>query len=348
MQPELHEMIPEEEIKTGNYQELEDGKAGKYYVIFPPLPAVILMPFVALFGSETNQSTISMLIAALSVAVSYLVFKELLKDEYKSYWLTATYAFGSMLWYHAVIGSAWYFAHSCELSALWLSIYLFLKNKNPFYTGLVLGLAYLSRFPLILAAPFFIFLFVAQKDKAFKNILLFLSGLLIPVLISLGYNFTRYGQFGHLGYKLLELRPYNVENEYSSGSYSFSYLSRNLKAMFWSWPEIKNESPYIVANMLSMSLWFVFPAIFIVLKSPLKNKFVKASLLAIAFILPSTLFHGGVGASQFGYRYALDFLPFVFILILFAIKDKFFFWQKALFVLSILINLWGVWTSFWI
>jgi hypothetical protein len=118
--------------------------------------------------------------------------------------------------------------------------------------------------------------------------------------------------------------------------------------MFWSWPEIKNESPYIVANMLSMSLWFVFPAIFIVLKSPLKNKFVKASLLAIAFILPSTLFHGGVGASQFGYRYALDFLPFVFILILFAIKDKFFFWQKALFVLSILINLWGVWTSFWI
>ena len=350
MQSELHEMIPEKEIQTGVYEELIDGSFGKYYVIYPPLPAVILMPFVALFSDQTNQSVVSMLVAAISVGLAYLVFKEII-DEKKAFLLSILYAFGSMLWYHSVIGSAWYFAQVCSLLFIWLAIWLTIKQRSIFLVGLSVGLAYLCRFPAILALPFFI---IASGDLVLKNkrinwqaILKLASGFAIFFVISLIYNYVRYKTISHYGYTLLELRPYNIANEYSRGSYDLTYIARNLEAIFWSMPERIEGFPYLAPKSWAMSLWFVFPAIFITIFAPLRNKLTQASIVAILCILPSALFHGGVGTSQFGYRFALDFMPFMLILIALAIKSKINFWHILLISLSILVNLWGIWFTFW-
>lgn len=350
MEFSLHEMIPQEEVISKIYKELVDGSFGKYYVIYPPLPAVMVLPVVAIWGEATNQSTISQIIAALSVAISFLVFLKLGLDLNKSLWTSALYGFGSMLWYHAVIGSSWYFALICAMFFLWLAILATLYKRNLFLIGLLLGLAFLCRFPVILSIPFFLYLTKDRYIKSgainYKAISLFFAAIAICVGLLLSYNYARYHRLDNYGYTLLEKRPYNINNEYKDGSYSISYINRNLKAMFWSFPNKVDGFPFFSPNIISMALWIVMPAIIIIFLAPLKDPVTKASVLAILFTLPACLFHGGIGASQFGYRYALDFMPFIMLLIALAIKEAFYIWEKFLIVLSIVVNFWGIWFAF--
>ena len=343
MRYELHEMVTELEVKTGVVQEPLDGEVGKFYVIYPPMPAVVLMPFVAIWGQQTNQSVVSALIAALGVLVAYRVFKQLNLKTDQLWWLTLLYGFGSMLWYHAVVGSAWYFAHVCALLFLWLAILAVLKKKSWWLVGMWLGLAYLSRFAVILTLPFFIYLRRVEWKSSWK----LLTTLGIFVCASLVYNWVRYGTIGNYGYWLLEHRWYNLANEYINGSYDWSYAPRHLYALFASMPSMRATFPYLVPNMTSMALWVVFPALAIVPLASLKNKLVQASWLASISVVPAHFFHGGVGASQFGYRYALDYLPFLLIIIAVAVKEKFVWWQKGLIIFSIMVNAWGIYANFW-
>lgn len=349
MRYELHEMVSETEILSGIYQEPVDGVRDKYYVILPPLPAVILMPFVGIWGESTNQSLVSMLIAAIGVYVASRVFMAMKLKRDGVLWLTVLYGFGSSLWYHAVVGSAWYFASVCALLFLWLAVWLTLKKKSLWLVGMVVGLAYLCRYNLVLTTPFFLYMTREQwmgkgkQDVKLSKVGKLVAGVVVAMLLSFGYNYVRYGRIDHFGYTILEGRAYNVQNEYAQGSYSLSYVGRHLKAAGWSFPQVKQDFPYLVPNMRSMALWIVFPAILLVLGASWKSRLVQAGTLGIILLLPSTILHGGVGASQFGYRYIFDYLPFIFLIIGEAVRKRFGWGQKGLIILSIIINIWGMW-----
>ena len=51
-----------------------------YYVSFPPFPAFILMPFVAIFGLATSDVWLTLFFAALNVLVAYSNFKFILEE----------------------------------------------------------------------------------------------------------------------------------------------------------------------------------------------------------------------------------------------------------------------------
>ena len=50
----------------------------------------------------------------------------------------------------------------------------------------------------------------------------------------------------------------------------------------------------------------------------------------------------GTGFSQFGYRFALDFMPFLFLLTIKAMGNDLKWHHKSLIGASIVANLWGV------
>jgi hypothetical protein len=62
------------------------------------------------------------------------------------------------------------------------------------------------------------------------------------------------------------------------------------------------------------------------------------AILPIAILLMS---HGGTGFTQFGYRYATDFYPFLFLLTFLEMR-KLKPYHKFFIIISILVNLWGV------
>jgi hypothetical protein len=76
---------------------------GNYFVVYPPMPAIILMPFVAVFGTSVDQSLMSIILASLAVSVIWLMLKKTGVKGSKVLWLTALFGFGTCFWYTAAI-----------------------------------------------------------------------------------------------------------------------------------------------------------------------------------------------------------------------------------------------------
>src|SRR5258708_25604188 len=49
---------------------------GKSYIVYPPFPAVLLMPFVAIFGLSTSDVFFTTVIAALNMPLLFLLLEQ--------------------------------------------------------------------------------------------------------------------------------------------------------------------------------------------------------------------------------------------------------------------------------
>jgi len=65
---------------------------GRYYIIEAPLPAVLLLPFVAVFGTDANQTLVAVTCAALTVAAAYVLLERLDVSESTRRWVLITCA----------------------------------------------------------------------------------------------------------------------------------------------------------------------------------------------------------------------------------------------------------------
>ena len=108
---------------------------GNYYVVYPPMPAILLIPFVIFFGSSFDQGTLSILIGSLAVAMIWLMLKRIGINDKKALWLTVLFGFGTCFWFTAVVGSLWYIAHVLAVLFLTCAIIEALGGKRKFLTG---------------------------------------------------------------------------------------------------------------------------------------------------------------------------------------------------------------------
>ena len=84
---------------------------GKYYVVYPPMPAVLLIPFVAIFGAGLSQTIFSIFLGSFNPIILYSIFKKL-KIPSKTAFLTIIFfVFGTDYWFLSSVGSSWYLAH---------------------------------------------------------------------------------------------------------------------------------------------------------------------------------------------------------------------------------------------
>jgi hypothetical protein len=112
------------------------------------------------------------------------------------------------------------------------------------------------------------------------------------------------------------------------------------------------KPPYIKADPWGMAIWFTSPLFLFLLTRFKKGPYtISAGITTIILMLPSLLYFG-IGYSQFGYRYALDFLPFLFLLLLPSFNGKLSRTAKILIILGVLVNcllitsLWGRYPHF--
>jgi hypothetical protein len=315
---------------------------GNYFVVYPPMPAVLLLPFVALFGTSVDQGLLSIFLASLAVAATWVMLRKTGINGNKVLWLTALFGFGTCFWFVASVGSSWYIEHVVAVLFLTLAIIITLFKKSPFLSGLLLGFAFLSRLPVVLSFPFFLLLMYDQNGSwkpRLKQAAYFLIGLGIIVAVYELYNFGRWGVFSDVGYNLIpgiQQDPY-----FTQGIFNLSYIPRNVYAIFFQGPILLNNFPYFEPNWMGLGLLFTTPAFIYIFKGPW-NKLSKYAALAVACILPILLTHGTVGFTQFGYRFSLDFTPFLMLLAAKGMRENLGWEEKALILLSILVNLWGV------
>ena len=137
-------------------------KDGKYYIIPPPMPAIIILPGVLLYGLAMNQALASIVVGALNASVVTGVVRGIRERLTTQVWLVLLFAFATIFWYTAINGGVWFFSHVVATIFLFLAIYATLNRKNPLLAGLCLGGAYMSRYPTMLSLPFFIIMFSDQ------------------------------------------------------------------------------------------------------------------------------------------------------------------------------------------
>jgi hypothetical protein len=95
---------------------------GRALIPFPPLPAVVLLPFVALFGLTTNAQLIATILGAFVVGLGFWVLGYLPVRPPVRLATTVLFGLGTVFWYAAQLGSTWYLAHVVAVGFTFASI----------------------------------------------------------------------------------------------------------------------------------------------------------------------------------------------------------------------------------
>lgn len=113
-------------IDTTIRHDLTYARGRGWVVPFPPLPALLMLPWVA-FAETPRIDTIlfSIIFGAINVALVYLLLEALFirrwsRLNYRSnLWLTLLFAFGTVHWYMTLQGTVWFIAQITTFR-LWL------------------------------------------------------------------------------------------------------------------------------------------------------------------------------------------------------------------------------------
>jgi hypothetical protein len=239
---------------------------------FPPLPAILLMPFVAIWGLMTDIRGVSVLLGAVDVGLCWWALGRLAVRRRIRLATTIFFAFGTVLWYAAQLGTTWFFAHVCAVTFLLLAVGvafgadpeadeeveppspdglvrslvaqvrrpLDLVDRSQLLAGLLFGLACTARLPVIFGAPFF--MLVGGGGTWVRRSVSAGIGAAIPVGLLLAYNLATTGHVLHPGY---DWQYQKEANGYPTLNYNPDwgiedprYLVQNLEIMFLSTPVI--------------------------------------------------------------------------------------------------------------
>jgi hypothetical protein len=316
---------------------------GKTLLPFPPLPGVILIPFILLFKAVTQQQ-VSILLGSVNVFLAYILLKKF-AGQRNAILLSIFLSVGTVYFWAAVVGTTWYFAHVVATTFLLLSLISHF-NKKDFLAGILFALAGLSRYPIVFGGIFFLFELISEKRRLFN----FLAGAAIFIPIQLGYDWLRFGSLFDTGY--LEVYknyinssyPYTILQLFNSATPYFGYMDlRNVPLhlfTFLVFPPIISPNLVVSPSPYGMGILFTTPLLLLGLWPHFKVKLERNLFFGGASIALIDFLHYMQGWVQFGYRFLLDFLPFVLILL--AIKFKLNKKTILLLLISVIVNFWGV------
>jgi hypothetical protein len=194
---------------------------GQALLPFPPLPAIVLLPFVALWGMSTNSALICAVIGAINVSLCWRMLQRVTTRRDAALLGTVFYGFGTVAWYAAMLGSTWFFAHVVASTFLFLGITAALDAERreqlaaaavavrsrsgaawrQFAAGVLYGTAAVARLTTIFGAPFFVF--VGGGGTWLRRAVFAGAGAVIPVALLLGYNVATTGHLFHPAYDYL-------------------------------------------------------------------------------------------------------------------------------------------------
>lgn len=293
--------------------------SGKYYLPLGPLPAVILMPPVALFGLKFHESYLKIAAIPITFWLTYKIAKSLKLSTDKSLTLAIFFVFGSVFTPLAAIPFSTYFTQFVACFFLLAAIWEFLNKRRPLAIGIFLSLAILTRPTMLLASIFFLPFLLLKLNK--KNIALFIIPIISAVLVLGIYNKVRFGSFFESGYHF-QVIPKEIKDRRDIGLFSISHIPANLYYLFLATPipvwQNENEIlkfPFIRFDPSGMSLFILSPVLILLFWANFKDKLTKVSLITTAIMLLPIITYFGIGYRQIGYRYALDFLPFLYLVL---------------------------------
>ena len=334
------------------------------YVSFPPFPAVLMLPGVALAGLKFNDVLFTALWAALNPALLFALLQSLAaqglsrRTRADNLWLTAAFGLGSVYFFSSVLGQVWFTAHVVGVTLVILYAWGSLQARHPYLAGLTLGLGFATRTPLGFMFPLFLWESVratggwrslGQQLKRFRlpaglwsKCWRFALPAALVLLILLYLNYLRFGKPTEFGHTYLNIVWRQRIEQW--GLFNYHFLSRNLAAALVLMPRILNHYPFVQISQHGLSLLITSPYLLYLFSC--KRSFVAPKTLVtglwltvLAAALPSLIYQNS-GFIQFGYRFSLDYM--ILLMILLALGQVPLQRSvKILIVCAVVVNLFG-------
>ncbi len=296
--------------------ELVRGTGGHLYAVTPPLPALLLLPFVGLAAPDVLQQALSVVCGGLSAAPMYLALRGLAVPRQLALVVTLLGSFGTTLWVSAADGRSWYAADAVAVLFTSAALALAVRRAPALAIGVVLGAAALARLPVMLAAPGLLLIAFRDtpRDRLIRATASFCAGVAPFAIVEGLYNIARWGTPLDVGYAILS----RDDPFYGQGLFSLGYLPRHVYAMLFEPPSYADGGFFFLrARSVGMSLLFTTPAVLWLARSAIVGRtlpFAGALALSCIALVPDALF-GTVGFEQYGYRRSLDIEPFLLALL---------------------------------
>ncbi|MDF1565603.1 MAG: hypothetical protein P1V51_21375 [Deltaproteobacteria bacterium] len=332
-------------------------KGDRFYVSFPPFPAVAMLPFVALFGYQFVDTSFTVFFGALNVLLFFLLLERLSRtgDSPRSRRENLIFAlllgFGTVHFYASIRGEVWFTAQTMGVTLCILYLYLAHQARRPFLAGLVLACASLTRTPLAFAFVFFLFELLfpdgrfdrdvlgARLKDTLKRGLLFAAPLVAFAAVMMWMNWVRFEsplEFGHS--HLWNNRVNAWVSRY--GLFHPHYLQQNLKAAFFALPTFSAKPFNVGFDGHGMSIFLTTPLFLLLLWPRRRARLSKALWASVAVVALPALLYQNDGYFQFGYRFSLDWTPFLFVLL--AVGARRMDWPFRIFAaVSLYMGIWG-------
>jgi hypothetical protein len=318
----------------------------KWFVSFPPFPAVWLLPWVKLGGAVENvrDGQAFFWLAGVGPAGLWLALEKLrrrkLSDrtERANFILALLLAFGTVYWFTAVQGTVWFAAHVVAVALAAFFVLVAIDAERPVLAGILLGLAWLTRPPMLMMGLLFALeAFRVSVPEGFaptaggplarayemlrrldgkalaRRLGLFLAPLAVLAALSLWHNYARFGDPFEFGHRLLTVAWRARIDRW--GLFSYHYLAHNLGVVLTSLPYLTQVPSGLQINAHGLALWVTTPFYLWVLW-PKNTSFLYASIAAAAIVvaIPDLLYQN-TGWMQFGYRFSNDFAVLLFLLL---------------------------------
>lgn len=356
---------------------------GGWYSVFPLGSVVTMLPIAMMktigLISDVPAPYIYALIAGgccfllLAIGGCYNVSHE------RQLLTTFVILLGTFTWTNLVFGGAWQlalgFAMLGELGAIRFTV----DERRPLLAGLCFALAFGNRTEILLTTPVFLYLLnrrteALQEKKKYKKktkrsideppadaklvsnfsfdqvdyrtTLTFCAVPLVLGIATLVYNYARFHSIADFG----NARIPGVLNEpwYNYGIFSVYYIPRQAWEMLFRGWETLPTFPYFVPNEFSSSILISSPFLLFVFRSGSRDRALKICAWTAILIMTLVLWmHGNSGGFQFGYRYAMVLLPWVFVILLENAPKKISALEYAAFAFSFVVNAYATWLFYW-
>lgn len=327
---------------------------GRFYVPFPPFPALVLLPLVAAFGpTATRVQLVSLAISGLSLAALVRILRRLAIPPSSVPWLVAAFFLGTAYWLAMAFSySVWLFAHVVATACLFLAIDEALGRGRGFLVGLLLGLAFLSRQMTVYAG---LFLLAALWERPVRegrtrqlvNLLGFVLAFAGCAGLYLAFNRARFGSPFDTGYAYIPLDGFLQERVARYGLFNIAYVPFNLVNLFLQGLHLEFQKPLYLAgaraDLFGTSLTFASPFVFVALRARWRKLPAWGAWLAVGLTIAHTLLYYNNGWKQMNaQRFTLDFLPVLMPLVALGTQRVPGKLWKAAVLYSILLNLFAL------
>lgn len=312
-------------------------------------PALVLLPFVFALPDVVSQGHIQFLLNLLNGYLLYAIAQKITNNRTTSLWLCFAYLFATAYLVVGLFPWSWWYAQIVATTLLLLMLYEYFHARRWLLIGVYIACATATRIDLLLVVLFPLVLIISNKQKVNEKVAA-LCLLLSPIFFGLAgiglYNLVRFGSVTEFGY------TYHIPSIATAGkmlkehgTWSLFYVPTNFYYLFLSGlqgvyvPGTKYLMyPFIKPDAWGMSIVLTSPILLWCMRTNRKEQVVKASLITAFCIFIFLLGYFGVGGRQYGFRYALDFQPFLFVLLCFSFQKAMSWKVKALIIASFIFN----------